>query len=535
MPYTSAEIEAFKKESVETIFGENPDLTLSISQTNDSRIEQSLRSVCVMLHGAREQKKNETYWNDVFNAPYYTAETLQGAAAFGGYVVLVPLTALLLIKVDIRQIRDASLRNRFIAEDERRLQESIQTLERLLRRFPRDVYHQLVRAGLDQQKEKLAWLSSEKKRNRWDAAMGFFSAGSNGATLLNSAGEIATNAALLAQTKSLVVGQIVPAVTTAAANGVSLAGTFALNPLSALCMGGVAASAFVQSIQHAKEFREGKEKVDALLEYLGGAQIDPGLAAVREQYQEDLQPKLKQRDGFEQKSKKSNFGFLTITALNAIVVITKTVIGALALAGLVAAAANPVGASVLLGLGIATLCAVGVGYQVYYYNQRKQKRYDSYRTGNDAKLDRDFQNRIEREHPNGMAKGFELRARYYGLIASQERRRQDLLTQVARDERKIYRRVHYSTDRDRPGDTRARIADFGKDLLARFHPRRLGHCDVENWSRKPENFDLQADSMEAHLRNLQEFLQQKIRARYDIHEYQGVGQQRGTVAFHEVN
>jgi hypothetical protein len=111
-----------------------------------------------------------------------------------------------------------------------------------------------------------------------------------------------------------------------------------------------------------------------------------------------------------------------------------------------------------------------------------------------------------------------LRAQYYKLIASQERWRQELLEQAAADEHKIYRPIRYSTDSDHSGDTWARIVGFGKDLLARLPFRRFHDRDVEKWLTKPESFDLQARSMEADLRDQQEFLRQLTSLRDGIQD-----------------
>jgi hypothetical protein len=520
MAKTSPEIEAFKT-SLADRFAHFPDLALSPPQPSIDDILASLKSVRLSLPGDHPSATNQTHWNDILNASYYTAENLQGPAALGGYAALVPLAAILL-KEDIKEIREAALQNKLIAENEDRIQQSIRKLDNLLQQFPDDTHQQLVAAELRRFQEKLEWLNAEKKRNHSDALTGALSAGSNTTTLLSSVGQIGTNAALLAQTKNLAAGQIIPAALNAAANGINLAGTLALNPISALCMGGVAASAFARSAKEAKEFREAKEKIAARLESVQEAAVDPEQAEAWQHYQEFLARKLDQRDRFAQKSKQSDAGFLSATMVNAAIVITKTVIGALALAGIAAVSASPAGPA-LLGLGVGALVAVGVGYQVYYYHQRKKQRYHSYRPSNDPNLDKDLLRRVEQEHSQGITTAFHLRAGYHHLITSEERRRQALLERASTDERKFYSPRRYSTNPGPAEDTWRRLSNYRKNLSAQFSLRSFRRRHLKNWLTRPESFELQANFMEANLRDQLKLLRRSMSLRRELQEPEAAG------------
>ncbi len=224
--------------------------------------------------------------------------------------------------------------------------------------------------------------------------------------------------------------------------------------------------------------------------------------------------------------------------------VAKTATAVAALAGAVAVAANPVGAGILLGVGIAGAVAVCVGYQQFYYRRRKQKRYDAYRTGGDPILDRDFVNRLERHYSNDVKTGFQIRAEYYDLIHTGESKRQELLEKLAADEQKKYKRIHYSTDKEYASGVRAAIArtnipGFRSELTASFHARaatigtfartgdwqkarekgrevRSERCEhltsfrLESWLRKEENFPFQIEFMQDELRRQLHYLNKKV-------------------------
>jgi hypothetical protein len=553
MSDTSAEIETFKA-SVERIFGNTPNLAFGPLYTNDSSILQSLRSAGVIHHAFREHPENEAYWNDYANGPYYLAQSLPGQAAFGGYVVLLPITFALLKWEDFRQILDAPTRNRFITEAERHLENVIATYETILHRFPDDPYHELVRAKVNYCNERLEWLSSEKKGNRRAVKMALYSAGSDGATLLNSVWQAATTILVFVKTKSLIVAQIAPPVVTVAANVANAVGA-TLNPISAFFIWRVARSASVHSAKNANAFREGKEKVDLFMDSLERVEADPHLAEARQLYQRDLQTKLNQRDTFYQKSEKWNSNFLRWSILYGLGAIAKTAIAVAGLAGAVAVAANPVGAGILVGVGIVGAVAVCACYQHHFIAQRKLARYN--RTHNDPILDKEFLEHVERGHHNGITKGFELRAQFYSLARHGENRRQDLLEQAAMHEQKFYRRVQYSTDANYSAGARVRITEFCRDLMPRFHAcaamigtflltgktqkakeqrrevwsercPRLTTFRLENWLRKPASFGSQANFMLQGIRDQSDYLEKKIRVRFEIYKEAGLGQQRAT-------
>jgi hypothetical protein len=312
----------------------------------------------------------------------------------------------------------------------------------------------------------------------------------------------------------------------------------------------VARSASVESIQNAKEFQQGKQKITELLAYLNEPSAESRLERIQEDYQDVLNAKLSQRENFQQKFKKWNAGFLGGSLLYGVSAVAKTAIAVAALAGAVAVAANPVGAGILLGVGIAGAVAVSVGYQQFYYRRRRQKRYDAYRTGGDPILDRDFLSRLERHYSNDVKHGFQIRAEYYDLIHTGDRKRQELLEKVAGEEQKKYKRIRYSTDKEYASGVRSAIArtnipGFRSELTASLHARaatfktfartgdwqkarekgrevRSERCEhltsfrLESWLRKEQNFNFQIEFMQDELRRQLNYLNRKVDLRFDI-------------------
>jgi hypothetical protein len=131
--------------------------------------------------------------NDYLTPPYYGMESLPASASFGGNAALISITGTLELVADIPQIRNARMRNKVITDTKRDVQKSIGFFKDLLEKHPLDRYCELVKAEVDHREEILAWLDSERGRNRWDVRMGSFATASNGATLVNSAWQTATD------------------------------------------------------------------------------------------------------------------------------------------------------------------------------------------------------------------------------------------------------------------------------------------------------------------------------------------------------
>ncbi len=523
---------------------------LNVSRADLGDLLPAAQSALQNLVDIKEQGFDNVYHEHVLEGQpsealkhEFLPSTASSLGISSGIAALVLPLTLIALRAGIRDTLKAIKSNKELNAKTHLAQRSIEHLKSLMECAPEKI-RCLLDETIHNQEQELELLRFAKSMNQLSGGIAASSAISSAILATNVGEEFASKLALVAVDKGFHAGQYLNSAAANAATGLSIAGTCVLAPLYGIAATTAAGAITYKSVQKKRNFREGKEKVDLLLQNRA-AQIEKEEELCHQKYQHFLQTKLSQRDQFYGSSVNWNKSFLTASSLYTTTSITKMTVIALALTGAGAAAANPIGASILLGGGILSGIGMGASSLKSLHNRNKLQRYDHYHNANDSELEREFLNAVDIMHPQGASKGFDIRARFYDLISSREYRRQYLLAEMAEGKNKSYQPVHYSTDGiTLPPSHKTKGNAFQKKLQARFYtetarmkhlvqgkPKQAQEKARETWSQKadtltslsiqqwlqdPGNFPKQVDFMLAEMKAQLTYLEQKISTRDEI-------------------
>ncbi|RJG05811.1 hypothetical protein D3870_07075 [Noviherbaspirillum cavernae] len=480
-------------------------------------------------------------------AQFLPADALNLGLSSSISAVVLPL-AFIALRAGIRDTRKAIESNEKLNAREQLTQNYVRNLKALADDAARGNLHPLLGRYIHLGEQQAELLRFAKSMNKLSGVISASSATSSAIVIMH-AGEELVAKGILGVEHGFNAAQL-GTTAAGAATGLSIAGTLALTPLYGIASTAMASTLTYKSVKKQKNFRAGKEKVDAFLRNEINAE------SVRDQrYRRFLQTKLSQRAKFFRTNVISNSGFLAGSIVYTGTSIAKMAIVAAAMTGAGVAAANPVGASALLAMGIVGGLVMGAGSLKFLHSNSRQNRYDHYLIADDLELEREFLHVVDIMHPDGKSRGFGMRAHFYALISAREYRRQGLLAEIAEVNNKSYKPVHYSTDGvTLPPRQKADGSAWKKNIQARLDtelvrmkgflkgkPRQakedarkewgnksdmLTSWPVQRWLENPANFPRQIDFMKAETRAQLAYLEEKMAARGEV--FRRFGSNTGT-------
>ncbi|MCF7696166.1 hypothetical protein KPG66_08680 [Mycetohabitans sp. B2] len=363
------------------------------------------------------------------------------------------LLAVMEIKSGIQEMAHAARHHKELKHSIKQLEQEVACLERLAgvagstRDHNRPAQAASVRLFTDAQsmmtclravmEVKRQVMTFTRQQNRAGAALGACSIASGSTVLAKASVGIAAKAALCASDS--------PAA--AALDHVAGLATLGLEPLVGATALASGAYKVHRSRQQLSAFRAAKAATDTRLK---DAHIDALIGQLRQnghpldsedvewlhRYARFQSLKSEQRDQFFTSYARWNNSFLAGSALYAASTLTKAgVAGAIAAGTAGAAMAHPAVAGGLLAVTISGLLIMSASSQRALFDYRKQRRYQTYYTGDDPELNRTFLESMDVLNWGSSTAtpldGLLLQSAFYKQIYQREDRRQTFLSQVA--------------------------------------------------------------------------------------------------------
>lgn len=308
------------------------------------------------------------------------------AAGVSASVGVLPLAGLA-IHAGIHEIKDAAHQLKALNLRSAALNREVETLESLKEIIPE---LSIDLQGFDATKKNLAFAKRLAKNDR---AIGISSALSGSAIAVKSTVDIGLKTTLVALQKKFSLLDIAQQGTQIGTAGLvtGAAGTLVLGPLAGI----FAASLGVFFVRKSTAKRRQLKAQFALAKQQIAGNMALNRTAGMEQPQHVLYRDFILRQGAKRISFFKKFGnwnklFLSGSGLYAASATTKMIVASLALAGVGAAAANPVGLGIILGVGIVGALVMGAASLSFFYGHEKQGRYAKHTSKDHADVDREF-------------------------------------------------------------------------------------------------------------------------------------------------